>query len=855
MKSFSYQLITTLFLCIFISTLSQAQHTLHRMNIHAWAASESPKIDGDLDDAVWSDPLHMSNLTASANNVLYNADPAKYISEGYFTQNSPYNNQPSAFKSRVQIAYDDYAIYVAAQLYDPAPDSIRTNMGARDSGGNGADVFVVSFDTYNTQQDAFEFVVTASGVQSDRKRGTSGWDGNWNEVWSSAVQINDEGWAVEMAIPYRALRMPDSKEQIWGLNFSRGISRRGETSFWNPVDANKSGYVNQFGTLRGIYDVKPPLRLTLSPYISNVVVGKQGSDKMANTFSGGADLKLGLGQSFTLDVSLVPDFSQVQADNDVLNLSAFEVKFGEFRDFFTQNTTIFNKWGQFYSRRIGQSHHSPSNDLLEEHEQYIYKPSDAPLINSIKLTGITEKGLGVGVLNSITNESFAIIEDTLTDDLREVKVDPVTNFNMISLEQSLPNNSKVGFMNTNVMRGSGYKNSNVTSGEFSLFNRTNTYRIRGFGSLSQEYLPVDDDPSTEDQKLTTLGHRINLSGGKVAGKWRYWGATNIESDTYNPNDLGYNSSNNQIYASANVSYNIFEPKGFYRRYWVRLSANENWLYNPRTFISRRAWTDGWMQFNNLWSVYYDFSIQPGLSYDYFGPRVDGYRFKQYPSNWGGLTINTDGRQKYSVSLRTSYWQRQEFNQFDTYYRYGQTFRASDKWDINHSISWNNKQNEKGYATTVRDENDDVENVIYGDRNVTTLENNFWTQYTFSPKMFVKFRLRHYWRQVAYSEFFNLTQDGDLSESDYSDINEDGEKEHDANYNTFNMELSYSWEFLPGSFFTALWRNQLGSSSHNSHYGFNENINEMWKEAQVNTVSVRVMYFLDYQQVKKGFSRN
>lgn len=825
------------------------------MNIHAWAASESPKIDGVLDDAIWSDPLHMNNLTASNDNrILRGDDPAKYISEGFFTQNSPNNNQPSAFKSRIQVAYDDYAIYIAAQLYDSSPDSIRTNMGARDSGGNGGDFFVASFDTYNTQQNAFEFVVSAAGVQSDRMQGTSGWDGNWNEVWSSAVKVNDEGWAVEMAIPYRALRMPDSKEQIWGLNFARVIARKGETSYWSRIDANKSGYVNQFGTLRGIYDVKPPLRLTLSPYISNVMIGKQGSSKMANTFSGGADLKLGLGQSFTLDVSLVPDFSQVQADNDVLNLSAYEVQFGEFRDFFTQGTKIFNKWGQLYSRRIGQSHHSPSDDLLNENEEYVFKPSDAPLINSIKLTGITEKGLGVGILNSVTNESFAVIEDTLNGETREVKVDPITNFNMISLEQNLPNNSKIGFINTNVTRGAGFKNANVTSGEFSLFDRTNTYRIRGFGALSQEFFPKEDNTSVEEQSLTTLGHRYDIGGGKVSGKWRFWAATNVENDTYNPNDMGFNGANNQINANTNISYNIYEPKGIYQRYWVRIGGNENWLYAPRKFISRRIWTDGYMQFNNFWSVRGDFSYQPGISYDYFGPREDGYRFKQYQSDWGGVTINSDGRQKYSVSFRTSYWQRQKFNQFDTYYRYGQTYRASDKWDINHTISWNNQQNEKGYATTEKDENDNVENVIYGDRNVTTLENNFWTQYTFSPKMFLKLRLRHYWRQVAYNEFFDLSKEGDLMESDYSDINEDGEKEHDTNYNTFNMEVSYSWEFLPGSFFTAMWRNQLGSSTHNSHLNFNENVNEMWREAQINTVSVRLMYFLDYQQVKKSFSR-
>ncbi|WP_281616311.1 DUF5916 domain-containing protein [Flammeovirga sp. SubArs3] len=821
------------------------------MNINAWNTHDAPKIDGILDDEVWSDPLNMTNLTASLNGHYLNNDEAdKYIYEGYFTQNWPNNNQPSRQKTRLQVAYDDYAIYVSAQLYDTAPDSVRTNLGGRDSGSGAADSFIVSFDTYNKQQDCFEFEVTAAGVQSDRMRGMSGWDGNWNEVWQSAVQKNEEGWAVEMAIPYRALRMPNAKEMVWGVNFGRVIKRSNETAFWNNVDAEKQGYVNQFGSLRGLYDIKPPLRLTLSPYISNVAVSKQGSDKIANTFSGGADLKLGLGQSFTLDVSLVPDFSQVQADNEVLNLSAYEVQYGEFRDFFRQGTSIFNKWGQFYSRRIGQSHVAPSDDHLQDNEEFIFKPNDAPLINSIKLTGRTEKGLGVGILNSITNVSYAIIEDTLTNETRTVEADPLTNFNIISVDQNLPNNSSIGVINTNVRRGQGHKSSNVSSGHFNLYDRNNMFRFRGFGALSQEF-NTEVGNNGEDERLTTLGHRFDLGHGKVSGNWHYWVSTNVESDTYNPNDLGYNSSNNAIQVRANTSWNQYKGKGIYQRYWVRVGYNEDHLYAPKAFMYRNLWGDADMLFNNFWSVRLNAAITPQMSYDYFGPREEGYRFAQYPSHDTGVTLNSDGSKRYSISMRASIWQRQHFNQLDDYYRYGQTYRVNDKWDLNHQIAWSQNRNEKGYVTTEKDESDNVEAVIYGDRNVKTLENNFWTQYTFNNKMFLKLRLRHYWRQVAYDEFFDLAKSGELLTSDFSDVNEDGEKEHDANYNTFNMEVSYSWEFLPGSFVTAMWRNELGSNSHNSHYNFTENVNEMWKEAQVNTLSVRLMYFLDYQQVKRG----
>ncbi|MBD0401899.1 DUF5916 domain-containing protein [Flammeovirga sp. EKP202] len=846
-----------LFLClslvIIILPIQQlnAQH-ISRKNLHAWPTASPPKIDGILDDQVWKDPLQINKLTASTRNYIYFEDtPMKYVSEGYFIQNSPNNLQKSSQKTKVQVAYDNYAIYISAQLYDTAPDSIRTNMGERDSGGNGGDFFIVSFDTYNTQQDTYEFVVSASGVQSDRIQGTSGWDGNWNEIWTSAVKVNEEGWAVEMEIPYRALRMPDGKEQIWGLNFGRVIARSGETSYWNAVDANKSGYVNQFGTLRGIYDVNPPIRLSLTPYISNVSIGQQGG-QFAHTFSGGADIKVGLGQSFTLDVSLIPDFSQVQADNQVLNLSAYEVQFGEFRDFFTQGTTIFNKWDQFYSRRIGQNHNNPGDEVLRENEAFIYKPSDAPILNNTKLTGITEKGLGVGILNSITNETFAIIEDSTTGERREELADPVTNFNIISVEQALPNNSKIGVMNANVYRGEGFKSSNVTSTDFNFFDRTNTYRFRGFGALSQEFFPSEESENgqTQQKGYTQLGHRIDVGGGKVSGKWRYWATSNIESDTYNPNDMGYNSAVNKIGFYSNASYNQFEAGPFYQRYWLRVGYDENWLYNPRTFTSRKVWADGYFLFNNFWSMNVDSYIHPGISYDYFGPREHGYYFKEYMSHGGGFTINSDSRNLYTGSVRISYWARPEFSQLDNFISYNQTYRATDRFDLTHSVSWNNQRDEKGYVTTLHEDNGDVESVIYGNRDVKTFENNFTSKYYFNPKMSMKLRLRHYWRRVDYDEFFDLSTTGDLLTTDYTDLDENGEHTQNTNYNTFDMELSYSWEFLPGSFLTAMWRNELKSSNHNSEITFSDNMKEMWEEPQLNTLSIRLSYFLDYGQVKR-----
>ena len=207
-------------------------------------AKSTPKIDGELNDEAWKDVPVLSDFT-----VAY-----------------PIFNTSASQKTEVKLIYDHNAIYISAKLFDTSPDSIAKQLGARDNELN-ADNFRLVFDTYNTQQDAFEFSVTASGVQMDSRFS----DGNYSAVWDSKTKINPDGWTVEISIPYSALRFPNSNKHVWGFQVTRNIIRNGEFTQWSLIPQGVPNPLQYWGLLKGLNDVKSPIRLSLTPFITGVL--------------------------------------------------------------------------------------------------------------------------------------------------------------------------------------------------------------------------------------------------------------------------------------------------------------------------------------------------------------------------------------------------------------------------------------------------------------------------------------------------------------------------------------------------------------------------------------------------------
>ena len=282
---------------------------------------EAPIIDGKISDEAWLGAEVLSN----------------------FIQNTPIPKVKGTQKTEVRMIYDDEAIYIAARMYERNTDSIYNFLTERDDFGN-ADFFIAVFNPYKDGINGDGFAVTPSNVQIDIKYSLNDESNTWDAVWESATHIDELGWTVEMKIPYSALRFPETAVQEWGINFGREIRRNRERDWWSSGDPAVDGFLTQAGKVQGIKDIQPPTRLFFFPYASTYyeVNSSEGAPDNSS-INGGMDVKYGINDAFTLDMTLIPDFGQVRFDDQVLNLTPFEVQFDENRQFFTEGVELFNK--------------------------------------------------------------------------------------------------------------------------------------------------------------------------------------------------------------------------------------------------------------------------------------------------------------------------------------------------------------------------------------------------------------------------------------------------------------------------------------------------------------------------------
>lgn len=762
----------------------------------------SPVIDGVLNEDVWSF-----------------VEPA--IS---FIQQAPNPGQNSRQKTEVRILYTDEAIYIGARMFDSSPDSILHQLGPRDEYTNNTDAFGVMFDTYHDKRNAFFFAVTAAGVQTDSRFVFDKADISLNSVWYSKVMIDSLGWTAELKIPYQALRFPNQDVQSWGINYTRIIRRYREQSWWNTVDPNVSGIVNQCGELTGISGIQPPLRLALFPYVSGYYQLYDGD--ATRSLNGGMDLKYGLNESFTLDMTLVPDFGQTLSDNVVLNLSPFEVRYDERRYFFTEGTELFNRNDLFYSRRIGaqpSGYNSVENQLLQN-EVIVSNPVATRLYNAIKISGRTPKKTGIGFFNALAAPAFAEVEDTITGSRRSIKTSPLTNFNCLVIEQIIGKNSYIGFMNTNVFRFTEGDDAMVNSLQFRAANKENTYAIEGYAdhSITEE---VNDYNGV-------YGFRYHLEGGKVKGPFVAKLRHHLVSNTFDCNDMGYLDRNNYFNYGATAGYNVFTPFGNILWTINEMNADVSFMYDTkyRTFFTitgKHIFT-----FRNFFTAGANWLASPVKANDFFETRTPK-RFLLYPKNYefGGF-ISSDYRKILAIDASSSFRIFLERNRTIFKYAIGPRWRASDKLFIVYKWEHEIKHDNIGYVTNLW-----PDEIVFGLRNMNTVTSTLTASYIFTNRMGLSLRVRHYWSEVKYNEYFLLQPDGTLVHYGYTG-------DADISFNAFNVDLIYTWQFLPGSELSVAWKNSILSTSDTLIGNYFEDLNYVFDFPQSNSFSVKMIWYLD-----------
>lgn len=777
-------------------------------------AQESPTLDGFLNEPVWQ-----------------NAQVATD-----FVQNEPVNGAPPTLKSEVRILYDDNAVYIGAMLYDHAPDSILRQLSKRDVGsGANTDYFSVAFDTYDDDQNAFHFAVSAAGVQTDSRISQVGEDVVWDAVWKSEVNITDQGWIVEMEIPYSALRFPKKPEQQWGIQFRRIVRRRRETVYWNFVDRAVDGVVNQFGSLQGLRGIEPPVRLALTPYVSTYVQryspgNSGGVPENDYSFNAGADLKLGLSESFTLDMTLVPDFGQVVSDNQVLNLSPFEVRFRENRQFFTEGTELFNIANLFYSRRIGgrPRNFGAAYDALGTGDSIVRNPTTTRLLNAFKISGRTPGRTGLGVFNAMTAPAKAVINGEGGE--REVVTQAFTNYSVLVADQSLGGNSYASIINTNRLEADGFM-ANVTAGRIKIADRANKYAFSGEAAASQRWDQVN-------QGMPDIGYKYWYNLGKYSGNFFFDLGQNVESANYNPNDMGFLFAPNEFTDFGRIGYNVYTPTWKFLAIGNELGARMEHLESPRRFSNFRIFYNNWFQLKSFDFFGLRARIEPVDGYDFFEPRVIGRPFAVPKGHGTGGFFSSNYARRFALDLNWSLDWRPDWEQEIYEYRIAPRFRASDKLQFILDFNDGIRLNDKGFVNF-----DSLGNSLIGTRNRRDIETILTTEYTFTNKIALSFRARHYWSRVRYSSIESLNGEGYLGATYY-------DEHHDINFNAFNIDCVFQWRFAPGSDLFIVWKNsilELGDSPIDQYF---ENLGSTFSSPQTNSLSLRVLYYLDYARFAK-----
>jgi len=452
-------------------------------------------VDGSLDEGIW-----------------FAADSA----DGFF-QSLPRDGMPASDSTVVRVLYDAENLYIGAMLYDPHPDRLMVPGLEQDFRTENADLFGVAIDTYHDRANAFLFAVNPAGALFDAQNFNDSRYTNraWEGIVTVATQVLDDGWSVEMAIPFTTLRFnANRRDQVWGINFLRRSRRRGEDSYWAPLARQYRVHkMSRAGTLTGLRDLRQGRNLTFKPYVSATQErGVQALGK-ANDLDGGVDIKYGVTSRLTLDLSVLTDFSQVEVDQEQINLTRFSLFFPEQRDFFLENDGIFSlgdvgarnyrtgsssrNFRLFHSRRIGLS---ASRQAL-------------PIAGGGRLTG-RAGDFELGFLNMQTQSSTEAAAE---------------NFSVARIRRNLLGNSDVGLIFIN--------RQGTTAGNRGDFNRTwgadANFQIKR-NLLINAYAATTDDPgpASGNQRAAWL---------QVAWRDRVWDTSAFirhVGDAFNP-EVGF----------------------------------------------------------------------------------------------------------------------------------------------------------------------------------------------------------------------------------------------------------------------------------------------------------------------------
>ena len=792
---------------------------------------DRPHIDGSMNESVWETAVPIAD----------------------FTQRSPDEGDAPREGTRVYILYDDQALYIGARMAADDPSAIATPVTRRD-GFSNAEHLTISLDTYLDRRTAFSFTVTSAGVRSDTYHPSDNEhraQNQFNPVWRAAARVDSAGWTAEMRIPLSQLRFNAAPEQVWGMNIRRWTPALHETDYWVMVPTDETGYVSRFGTLTGLVDLAPPRRIELLPYLAADArsVERAPNDPFTQTLSNrlGGDAKIGLGSNLTLDLTVNPDFGQVEADPAEVNLTAFETFFSERRPFFIEGNELLTGLGPdyYYSRRIGARPHGfASGDFVD-------RPDNTTIAGAAKLTGRLPSGLSIGAVASVTPREHARTFDLASNGFGSVAVEPPTGFGVVRVQQEFGRSqSTVGGTLTAVHRGfgdggqalAGLLSRDAYSGGADWKVRLNQgmYEITGYAGFShirgdprailraqrssaRYYQRPDADYVTLDSTRTSLsGYTASIRADKNAGRHVLWGAqVSARSPGFEINDLGRLNSSDAIDFNADIQFRETKPGRVLRNYRIGAVVRGGWNYGGER-QSTVLGNNTRLTFRNFWNLNVGINRTFRAQSDFLtrgGPSMGtpaAWEFNARLSN--GFSAGT----RWRVNGR---YRNDELGGWRASVGGGITLRPIPAWQLSIDPSYSRSINARQYITQ-RSGGRSVTfdgRYIFGFIERSTVSARFRLNYAFTPDLTLEGYAEPFAASGRYFDIGELEAprsrnlrrygtdgtsiaretDGSFTVTDGSDTF--SVSNPDFNVLSFRSNLVIRWEWLPGSTFFLVWQ--------------------------------------------------
>jgi len=807
----------------------------------ALGQEKAPVIDGILEDAGW-------------NIVEWTGD---------YIENQPDENTPPSEQTQFKIVYDKKNLYIGVRNFDSHPDSIVRRLSRRD--GFAGDWVEFNIDSYHDLRTAFSFTITAAGVKGDEfiTNNGSNWDGSWNPIWYAKTNIDDKGWTAEIRIPLSQLRFGKDKNQVWGLQSTRRFFRKEERSLWQRKPQDAPGWVSEFGELHGLIDLEPQRQLEIQPF--TVIQYDKFPKEEGNPFrdgtdfklNGGLDAKIGITNDLTLDLTVNPDFGQVEADPAAIALDGFEIFFNEQRPFFVENNNIFNyrisqsnagnTFGSdnlFFSRRIGRS---PQGFPETEDGEFVDQPANTTILGAAKFSGKTKNGWSIGVLESVTAKEYAEIDNN--GERREELVEPLSNYFVGRLQKDfneqktfvggiftatnrdLP--SHLEFLHKSAYTGgldfkhqwkdrAWYVGGDIVfshvEGTIEAIQNTQESQRHLFGRVDASHLEVDPNRTS----LTGSGGNIQI--GKAAnGHWRFESGFTWRSPELEVNDLGFQRQADDLRHYTWIGYRSLKPFSIFRQIGLNYNHWTAWDFEGNHNLLQ--WNvNSWANFKNNWFGNIGFNYRPirhSISALRGGPRLRGSQNFNY---WN--SIGTDNRKKI---------------RFNLFHNGGKAFDGSfNFFNVDFNVSY---QPTNALRVSVNPEysiNNDklqfVENVEVGNETryinamikQRTLSMSVRINYTINPNLTIQYYGQPFISRGRYSNFksitdaqannfedrFQLYSSNQISVDDVNElilVDEDSNgitdfefDKPDFSFVQFRSNLVVRWEYIPGSEVFLVW---------------------------------------------------